>query len=97
VTISLEISEKAWMATVLEAARACGWLAYHTHNSRRSAPGFPDVVAVRGGRVLFVELKAEGGRLSEAQAEWLAALGGAGADVHVWRPSDWDLVQEVLR
>jgi hypothetical protein len=89
------VTEKAWQATVLEAARTCGWLVYHTHNSRRSQPGFPDLVLVRD-RVIFVELKAEDGKLSHAQADWLAALGRAGADVHCWRPSDWDLVSATL-
>jgi hypothetical protein len=96
VTVASAISEKAWQATVVEAARACRWLCYHVHDSRRSAAGFPDLVLVRD-RVLFIELKSEAGRLSQAQAEWLAALGRAGAEVRVFRPSDWDLVQEVLR
>jgi hypothetical protein len=54
-------------------------------------------VAVRGERILFLELKAEAGRLRDNQAKWLAALGLAGADVHCWRPSDWPAIEEVLR
>jgi VRR-NUC domain len=61
------------------------------------AQGFPDVIAVRGERVIFVELKAEKGRLSDAQGQWLAALGLAGQEVHCWRPSDWDVIEETLR
>jgi len=93
---SLAITEKQWQATVVKAARTLGWRVYHTYDSRRSQPGFPDLVIVRD-RVVYLELKSEGGRLFRAQANWLAALGLAGAEVHVFRPSDWDLVSEVLR
>ena len=59
--------------------------------------GFPDIVAVRSDRVIFVELKAEKGRLSDEQGRWLAALGAAGAEVACWRPSDWEAIEETLQ
>lgn len=59
---------------IREAAAWGGWMAYHTHDSRRSEPGFPDLVLVRGGECLAVEVKAAGGRATAAQLEWLAAL-----------------------
>lgn len=68
--------------------RDFGLLAYHTYDSRRSDVGFPDLVIV-GGRVLYRELKAEKGRVSAGQWEWLQALEAAGADAAVWRPADW--------
>jgi hypothetical protein len=84
------MTEAALQARVLGHARATGWLAYHTHDSRRSQPGFPDLVLVseRRGRVLFRELKTERGRLSEPQQQWLRALTAAGEDAGVWRPAD---------
>jgi hypothetical protein len=85
------------MATVVEALRLAGWLVYHTHDSRRSAPGYPDLTCVRGDRILWLELKTETGRLSQAQANWLAALGTAGGSVHVVRPPDWPWLEELLR
>ena len=48
-------------------------------------------------RVLFIELKAEGGKLSGAQKEWLAELERAGQDVRVWRPDDWPELKGALR
>ena len=83
-----DVTEKQFMAAVVEMAQMLGWLVYHTHDSRSSEAGFPDIVCVRRDRVLFIELKTEKGRLSEAQERWLSALGLAGADVHCWRPSD---------
>lgn len=84
------MTEAVLQTRVIAHARATGWLAYHTHDSRRSQPGFPDLVLVseRRGRVLFRELKTERGRLSEPQREWLRALAAAGQDAAVWRPTD---------
>src|SRR5262245_16196618 len=41
--------------------------------------GVPDVIAVHNGRIFCLELKAEGGRVSDKQLETLAALREAGA------------------
>ena len=43
--------------------------------------GVPDVIAVKGGRTYALELKARGGRLSEAQTAAHTALCAAGAEV----------------
>lgn len=64
------------------------WKAYHTFFSDRSQAGWPDLALVRE-RVLFAELKTTGGKLTDAQLEWLMALESAGAEVYVWRPIDW--------
>jgi hypothetical protein len=69
-----DLTEKEWQAQVLDLARLYGWRhAYHTFDSRRSASGFPDLVLVRE-RALFAELKSKSGKVSAAQADWLAAL-----------------------
>lgn len=36
--------------------------------------GFPDLLAVRGPRILVAELKSDAGRIGPGQAEWLGAL-----------------------
>jgi len=41
--------------------------------------GVPDVIAIRDGRVFALELKAEGGRATDAQLACIAALREAGA------------------
>jgi hypothetical protein len=41
--------------------------------------GVPDVIAIKDGRTYALELKAEGGRLTEAQERVLIALRAAGA------------------
>ena len=41
--------------------------------------GVPDVCAIKGGKAFFLELKAEGGRLTKAQEQTLIDLRAAGA------------------
>ena len=38
--------EREWQAQVVSAAQALGWTTYHTHDSRRSDKGWPDLVLV---------------------------------------------------
>ena len=79
------MSEKQFQANVVALAKTFNWLVYHTHDSRRSEPGFPDLVLVRE-RVLFRELKTESGSLTKAQEVWGSKLREAGADYAIWRP-----------
>jgi hypothetical protein len=78
------MSEAELQAAVIDLARRLGWLVYHTHDSRRSPAGFPDLVCVRD-RVIYIELKTEKGGLSEEQSQWLLWLDMAGAEVHTFR------------
>jgi hypothetical protein len=93
------VTEKAFLDQVLGAFRLHKWRAFHVHDSRRSVPGFPDVVAVHRGqhRVVWVELKTERGRLSDAQLAWGEALLAAGHEFYVWRPSSWPSAERVMR
>jgi VRR-NUC domain len=72
--------------------RAAGVFCFHVPNGgyRRKAEaaimkglgvvaGVPDVVAIKDGRAFFLELKPEGGRLTEKQQQALIALREAGA------------------
>lgn len=79
--------EKQFQAQIVRLAKANGWIIFHTYDSRRSAPGFPDLVLVRD-RVLFRELKTDAGRVSKSQMEWGERLTEAGADFKIWRPQD---------
>jgi len=93
-----QLTEKAFLQQVRDLAELCGWLVYHTYDSRRSPEGFPDLVLVRGDKVIFAELKSEKGRVRPEQRMWLDALEKVRkAEACLWRPSDWDRIVEVLR
>ncbi len=90
------ITEKAFMAQVIQLAQLFRWKVYHTHDSRRSEKGFPDLVLVRE-RILFVELKTDKGKLTKEQMEWLHVIELAGGSGHIWRPIYWADIERALR
>jgi VRR-NUC domain len=121
---ALQQSERAFQAAVKDFAVINGWRTAHFHDSRRevvrqdgsrrvigdtAARGFPDLVLVRGVRLIFAELKAEKGRVKPEQQEWLDALALVqravegniseydSIEVHVWRPSMWESIERTLR
>lgn len=84
------MTEAQLQASVMDLSRQLGLYVYHTHDSRRSAKGFPDLVIV-GNAVLFRELKgaALSARPTIEQHEVLTRLTEARADAGIWRPADW--------
>lgn len=93
-----KLTERQFMQQVITAAELLGWKYYHTHNSRRSPKGFPDLVLAKPGLpVVYAELKKEGGRLTREQRDWLALLAlASGTEVYVWRPSNAAEIEKVL-
>lgn len=82
---------------VVALAVGAGWESYHTHDSRRSDEGYPDLTLVRPPRVAFVETKREGEDPTPDQDRWLGKLARCpGVEVYLWRPSQWEEVIEVL-
>lgn len=99
-------TEADFQASVVDAARLLGWRVHHQRPARTATGwrtavtgdvGFPDLVLVRGGRLVVAELKSARGWVTVEQQAWLADLEAAGVEVHVWRPGDWDEVVAVLR
>jgi len=91
------MSEAELQQAVQHLASLLGWKYYHAPDNRPNArgaiqkivPGFPDLLLVHPERrwLIFAELKAEKGRLTPAQKNWLTWLGRI-AEVYVWRPRD---------
>ncbi len=94
----LPVSEKEFQQAVLEYAKLCGWMCYHTWSSIHSPAGFPDLVLVRPPRVVFAELKVGKREPTPAQREWLILLAScAGVEAYLWRPDNWDEIAEILK
>jgi hypothetical protein len=81
--------EAELLQNVRDLAHVWGWTVYHTHDSRRSEPGFPDLAMFRFSDVLFAELKKETGAVTYEQRDWLDALDGNERPVYLWRPRHW--------
>jgi hypothetical protein len=84
------LSERALLAAVVACAGSSGWECFHSwFSDRRGAPGAPDLLLCRPGRLLAVVLKRDHARPSPAQQDWLDRLAACGAEVYVWRPANW--------
>lgn len=94
-------NEAEFQRACTEAAESYGWRWNHTRKARvrkdrfatpTSTSGWPDLVLWHPKHgVWFVELKADNGRVSEAQEDVLNSLCDAGAHVDVWSPSIWEV------
>jgi hypothetical protein len=93
-------SEGDFQGQVINSAKKLGWArVYHTHDSRKSDEGFPDLVLVsrRQRRVIFAELKNDTERERPEQKLWMDELGQCpGVEVYLWRFKDWSTVLELL-
>ena len=89
------VTEKQFQAAVVEYAQIRGWTYYHTADSRKSAPGFPDLVFVRY-KVIFAELKVGKNKLSKHQKHWRDVLLEANANWFCWYPDDWPEIEQEL-
>ena len=70
--------------------RLLGWDVQHNSDSRKAHQGFPDIVAWKGNRLIFVELKKQTAwKWGPGQIETLDALERTGAEVYLWRPRDF--------
>ena len=94
-------TEAGFTKAVIDLAKVNGWLTAHFRPAMTRAgkwitavqgdgKGFPDLVLVRGTRLIFAELKVGKNKPTPEQFEWLARLMGAGAECYVWRPEQWD-------
>lgn len=92
------LTEKQFQQQVVDLFTAHGWRHYHTYDSRRSVAGFPDLVFAHKTRgVIFAELKSDTGRVAVAQQEWHDLLNSVSAVAFIWRPADFNAVEQIAR
>lgn len=92
----MKLSEARFMAMVIELAKLRRWFVYHTHDSRRSIAGFPDLVLLRPPQLIVAELKVGRNRPTSEQNLWLNLFEEANVPAYVWRETDWDEIKAVL-
>lgn len=81
---------------VVDGLRAHGAYVIVTHDAKHKpvCMGITDIIAVFPNRVLFVECKAPGGKVSEYQREFIACMRALGHDAIV--ADCWDDVERQL-
>lgn len=85
--------------TIVQAAMRYGWLVHGTRaamtakgewrTALKGHPGFPDLILVRDGQLLIVELKRHPNKVEPSQQIWLDSLRAAGVNALVlWVPDE---------
>ena len=96
-TLDNAMSEADWQTQIVNAARQAGWLTWHAYDSRRSYPGFPDLIMVRGPMLIALELKTEAGKVTVQQQEWIDALQKVRiVSADIARPHHWPDIERAL-
>lgn len=73
-TIDRAMSEAEVQAAVTDALDANGWYWHHAYDSRRSKPGVPDLLCIRGPVLWWLECKTEKGRVRPEQEAFLERI-----------------------
>jgi VRR-NUC domain len=103
---ALQVRESDWQATVVELLEVYGYRTLHVRRSigkgqrwatTTSIAGWPDLLAWRPNRLVAIELKSQGGKVTPEQEQVLAELADAGVETRVARPSDFDELARWLK
>jgi len=81
-------AHKQLVADIRELAAWLRLYVYSPYDSRRSPAGWPDLTII-GIHVAYREVKTGRGRPTPEQTDVMRRLQDAGADVAVWRDTDW--------
>ncbi|MCE5285184.1 MAG: VRR-NUC domain-containing protein [Pelosinus sp.] len=76
----LKESEKAIKRQIKAFLQYRGWFVFHILQGVGSYKGVSDFIAVKEGRVLFIEVKTTRGRQSEVQLQFEADIGRHGGE-----------------
>lgn len=82
------MTEQQLQAAVIDMCKIYGIACYHTYNSRRSVPGWPDLALCGPRGFITRELKSEYGKTTPEQEQWGWMLREAAVSWDVWRPDD---------
>lgn len=86
--VELHLKESDILRTVRDFLRWHGWFVVRLQQGLGCHRGLADLVAMRGGRTIWVEVKTPAGRLSEDQEKFWASVQMAGGEYRVVRSLD---------
>ena len=104
-SFQVEITEAEFQQMVTKQAEALGWQWMHvaTTGIGRHSPmrgtmgkGWPDLVLVKGSRILFIELKRQKGLMTTEQMAVMNLLEQTKAETYCFRPADIPQILHVL-
>ncbi len=81
----MKTGEKEIRGQVKDYLRWKGWFVFHVLQGLGSYPGISDLIAIKNGRVVFIELKTARGRQGEKQKEFQADIEAAGGEYLIVR------------
>ena len=85
---SKKILESKRQAKIIAKLKTEGWFVIKLITT--SCNGIPDIMALKGGKAMFIEVKQPDGKLSELQNVRIGQLLALGFDVKVWTDYDTD-------
>lgn len=100
-----DLDEATFQSRLIQYAESRGWLVNHTRRAvvrkgqwatPTSVPGWPDLTLIRDDVLMFAELKRRRAYPNAEQRAVLARLAATGVPVHVWRPTDWLDIRDLL-
>lgn len=93
------LTEKELERAIAEMARFLGFMVFHARPAQTSkgwrtpvaydGKGYPDLTLVGNGRVVFLEVKSDKGKLSPDQEGWKRHIIQAGAEYFLLTPQSW--------
>ena len=91
--LDLQCSESEFKSEIRKFAKKHGWRVYFS--KRSDDKGWPDLVLVRDGQLIFAELKRETGyKIYPEQEEWLEDLSEVeSVEAHMWFPHDFESIK----
>jgi Holliday junction resolvase len=84
----MKVTETDIRRQIQDYLRIRGWFVFYILQGLGAYKGIPDLIAVKNGRVLFIELKTPRGRQSDYQKQFQADLEAAGGEYILCRGAD---------
>ena len=91
----LKISENDVKNIVKDYLNLKGYFHFHILQGMGAFKGIPDIIAIKGGRVLFLEIKKPNGKQSEHQRQFQISIEGHGGEYYIIKSLE-DLIKIIL-